>query len=230
MEDTTDFDERRAIRQQLRDLRKKKLEALESSTTANDRTRRRERVKKEEQTTVITETKSTKDSSQPGIQTKIEVNYSRTTVISDGPSENGVESEPNESEKTVEEESVSVENENSVEKPEPMENGTHFNVQVNGEKSPKEEEESEQVDSSPQEPSTQTETVETSESADAEPETKETPEEAEKDPPEEEMEEVELTPEVVAKMEDVDMLEKLVRLQLLIPVQLIVACVAVLGS
>lgn len=187
-------------------------------------------MKKEEQTTVITETKSTQDSSQPGIQTKIEVNYSRATVISNGPSENGVESEANESEKTVEEESVSVENENSVEEqPEQMENGTHFDVQVNGEKNPKEEE-SEQVDSSPQEQSTQTEPVETSESADAEPETKGTPEEAEKDPPEDEMEEVELTAEVVGKMEDVDMLEKLVRLQPLIPAQLIVAIIAVLGS
>ena len=127
MEDTTDFEERRAIRQQLRDLRKKKLDALESGTAISDRPRRRDRVKKEEQTTVITKTKSTEDSSQPGIQTKIEVNYSRTTVISGEPAENGIENGHAKSEKTEEEEVVSVENENPVEQqPDQVENGTQF--------------------------------------------------------------------------------------------------------
>ena len=85
--------------------------------------------------------------------------------------------------------------------------GLNFSVQVNGERSP-EQSKLEQVDSAP---SVETETVvEPSESTDAEADTKEAPEEIEKAPAEDETEEVELTPEVVAKMEDVDMLEKLV--------------------
>ena len=207
LEDTTDFEERREIRQQLRELRKKKLDALQSDSTANDRPRRRERVKKEEQSTVIKETKTSDvsdgDSSQrPATQTTIEVNYSRT-VITDGSTENGIENGHVESEKSVEEETVSVENENPVEEqPVEIEIGTQFSIQINGEKSGQDSEE-DQGETPPQELSTETETVvESSETVadDEEPQDKE-----------EETEEVELTPEVVEKMEDVDQLEKLVR-------------------
>jgi len=208
LEETTDFEERRAIRQKLRDLRKKKLDALESGSTADERPRRRERVKKEEQTTVITETKTADDSSQPAIQTKIEVNYSRT-VTTDGPTENGIENGHEESEKSVEEETVTVEDENPVEeKPVELKNGTQFSVQVNGEKS-LEDNEPEQVDSAPQQQSPESESVvESSETAGNDAEA-----DAEEAPKEDETEEVELTPEVVEKMEDLDMLERLVSSQ-----------------
>lgn len=211
MESTTDFEERREIRQQLRELRKKKLDALQSDTTANERPRRRERVKRDEQSTVITETKTTaisdSNSSQPA-QTTIEVNYSRT-VVTDGPSENGIENGHVESVKSVEEETVSVEDETPVEElPVEVEIGTQFTVQINGAKSPQDSEE-EQGMSAPQEISTETETVvETSETATDD-------KEEETDDKEEEMEEVELTPEVIEKIEDVDQLEKLVRLCML---------------
>ena len=206
MENTTDFEERREIRQQLRELRKKKLDALQSDT-ANERPRRRERVKREEQSSVITETKTTtvndSNSSQP-TQTTIEVNYSRT-VITEGPSENGIQNGHVESEKFVKEETVCVEDETPVEeKPVEVESGTKFTVQINGEKSPQDSEE-EQGPSEPQEISTETEiVVETSETATD-------GKEEETDDKEEEMEEVELTPEVIEKMEDVDQLENLVR-------------------
>lgn len=207
MENTTDFEERREIRQQLRELRKKKLDALQSDSTAIERPRRRERVKKEEQSTVITETKTTDvsngDSSQPPTtQTTIEVNYSRT-VITDGSMENGIENGHDESKKSVEDETVSVENENPVEEqPVEVEIGTQFSVQINGEKSARDSEEV-QGQSPPQELSTETETVvEPSETV------------ADNEEKEEETEEVELTPEVVEKMEDVDQLEKLVGLYL----------------
>lgn len=203
MENTTDFEERREIRQQLRELRKKKLDALQSDTTASERPRRRERVKREEQSTVITETKSVSDSnsSQPA-QTTIEVNYSRT-VVTEGPSENGVENGHVESVKSVEEETVSVEDETPVgEQPVEVESGTQFTVQINGEKSPQDSEEEQGV-SPPQEISTETDTVvESSETAS---------DSKEPEDNEEETEEVELTPEVIEKMEDVDQLEKLVR-------------------
>lgn len=160
-------------------------------------------MKKEEQRTVITETKTTEDSSQPAMQTKIEVNYSRT-VITDVPAENGIENGHAESEKSVEEESVSAEDENPVEEqPVEVENETQFSVQVNGEKS-LQDSEPEQVDSVPQELSMETETAESSETAgNAEAG-------AEEAPKEDETEEVELTPEVIEKMEDVDELERLV--------------------
>ena len=189
-------------------MRKKKLDALQSDTTANERPRRRERVKREEQSTVITETKTTaisdSNSSQPA-QTTIEVNYSRT-VVTDGPSENGIENGHVESVKSVEEETVSVEDETPVEElPVEVEIGTQFNVQINGGQSLQDSEE-EQGMSTPQEISTETETVvETSETATD-------GKEEETDDKEEEMEEVELTPEVIEKIEDVDQLEKLVRL------------------
>lgn len=203
MENTTDFEERREIRQQLRELRKKKLDALQSDTTASERPRRRERVKREEQSTVITETKSVSDSnsSQPA-QTTIEVNYSRT-VVTEGPSENGVENGHVESVKSVEEETVSVEDETPVEEqPVEVESGTQFTVQINGEKSPQDSKEEQGV-SPPQEISTETDTVvESSETAS---------DSKEPEDNEEETEEVELTPEVIEKMEDVDQLEKLVR-------------------
>lgn len=205
MENTTDFEERREIRQQLRELRKKKLDALQSDTTASERPRRRERVKREEQSTVITETKTTSvsdsNSSQPA-QTTIEVDYSRT-VVTEGPSENGVENGHVESVKSVEEETVSVEDETPVEEqPVEVESGTQFTVQINGEKSPQDSEEEQGV-SPPQEFSTETDTVvESSETAS---------DSKEPEDNEEETEEVELTPEVIEKMEDVDQLEKLVR-------------------
>lgn len=203
MENTTDFEERREIRQQLRELRKKKLDALQSDTTASERPRRRERVKREEQSTVITETKSVSDSnsSQPA-QTTIEVNYSRT-VVTEEPSENGIENGHVESVKSVEEETVSVEDETPVEEqPVEVESGTQFTVQINGEKSPQDSKEEQGV-SPPQEISTETDTVvESSETAS---------DSKEPEDNEEETEEVELTPEVIEKMEDVDQLEKLVR-------------------
>lgn len=205
MENTTDFEERREIRQQLRELRKKKLDALQSDTTASERPRRRERVKREEQSTVITETKTTSvsdsNSSQPA-QTTIEVDYSRT-VVTEGPSENGVENGHVESVKSVEEETVSVEDETPVEEqPVEVESGTQFTVQINGEKSPQDSEEEQGV-LPPQEFSTETDTVvESSETAS---------DSKEPEDNEEETEEVELTPEVIEKMEDVDQLEKLVR-------------------
>ena len=207
MENTTDFEERREIRQQLRELRKKKLDALQSDTTANERPRRRERLKREEQSSVITETKTTSvsdsNSSQP-TQTTIEVNYSRT-VVTEGPSENGIENGHVESEKYVEEETICVEDETPVEEqPVEVESGTNFTVQINGEKSPQDRGE-EQGLSEPQEISTETEiVVETSETATD-------GKEEDTEDKEEEMEEVELTPEVIEKMEDVDQLEKLVR-------------------
>lgn len=204
MEDTTNFEERREIRQQLRELRKKKLDALESDTTANERPRRK---KREEKSTVITETKTTEtkttsvsdgDSSQPpSTQTNIEVNYSRT-VITDGPSENGIENGH------VEEETVSVEDEkHAEEQPVEIDIGTQFSVQINGEKSTQDSEEEQGVSPPQIQISTETETVvESSETVadNKEPEDKE-----------EDTEEVELTPEVVEKMEDVDQLENLVR-------------------
>ena len=204
LENTTDFEERREIRQQLRELRKKKLDALQSDTTANERPRRRERLKREEQSTVITETKTTgesdSNSSQP-TQTTIKVNYSRT-VVTEGPSENGIENGHVESEKSVEEETVSVEEETPVEEqPVEVESGAQFTVQINGEKSPQDSE------VEPQEISTETETetvVDVSETATDS-------KEEETEYKEDEMEEVELTPEVIEKMEDVDQLEKLVR-------------------
>lgn len=203
LEDTTDFEERRAIRQQLRDLRKKKLDALESGTTAVDRPRRRERVKREEQTTVITETKADDDTSHPATQTKIEVNYS-CTVTTDGPAENGVRDEPKESK-------GSVENENSVEDETPSddlqgENGTQFSVEINGEKSPQDRK-PKQVDSTPQKQSSDSETV-TESSCTADAEAVSAAEEASN---EDQTEEVELTPEVVETIEDVDMLERLLK-------------------
>ena len=188
-------------------MRKKKLDALQSDSTANERPRRRERVKKEEQSTVITKTKTTDvsdgDSSQPPkTHTTIEVNYSRT-VIADGSAENGIENGHDESEKSAEEETVSVENKNPVEdQPVTVENGTQFSVQINGEQSSQDREE-EQRESQPEELTAETETVvEPSQTAadNQEPEAKE-----------EETEEVELTPEVIEKMEDVDQLEILVR-------------------
>lgn len=209
MENTTVFEERREIRQQLREVRKKKLDALQSDTTANERPRRRERVKREEQSTVITEMKTTgvsdSDTSQP-TQTTIEVNYSRT-VVTEGPSENGIENGHVESEKFVEEETVCVEDETPVERqPVEAESGTQFTVQINGEKSLQDSEE-EQGISAPQEISTETEiVVETSETA-----TDSKEEETGNKEDEEVEEEVELTPEVIEKMEDVDQLEKLVR-------------------
>ena len=207
MENTTDFEERREIRQQLRELRKKKLDALQSDTIANERPRRRERVKREEQSSVITETKTTSvsdsNASQP-TQTTIEVNYSRT-VITDGPSENGIENGHVESKKFVKEETVRVEDETPVEEqPVEVESGTKITVEINGEKSPQDSEE-EQGPSEPQEISTETEiVVETSETATDS-------KEEETEDKEDEMEEVELTPEVIEKMEHVDQLENLVR-------------------
>ena len=209
MENTTDFEERREIRQQLRELRKKKLDALESDTTANERPRRRERLKREEQSTAIKETKTTSvsdsNSTQP-TQTSIEVNYSRT-VVTKGPSENGIENGHVEREKFVKEETVCVADETPVEEqPVEVESGTQFTVQINGEKSPQDSEE-EQGISAPQETSKETKiVVETSESA-----TDGKGEETEDKEDEEEEEEVELTPEVIEKMEDLDQLEKLVR-------------------
>lgn len=188
-------------------MRKKKLDALQSDTTANERPRRRERVKREEQSTVITETKTTaisdSNSSQPA-QTTIEVNYSRT-VVTDEPSENGIENGHVESVKSVEEETVSVEDETPVEElPVEVEIGTQFSVQINGGQSLQDSEEELGI-LAPQEISTETETVvETSETATD-------GKEEETDDKEEEMEEVELTPEVIEKIEDVDQLEKLVR-------------------
>ena len=164
-------------------------------------------MKREEQSSVITETKATSvsdsNSSQP-TQTTIEVNYSRT-VVTEGPSENGIENGHVESEKLVEEETVCVEDETPVEEqPVEVESGTNFTVQINGEKSQQDSEE-EQGLSEPQEISTETEiVVETSETATD-------GKEEETEDKEEEMEEVELTPEVIEKMEDVDQLEKLVR-------------------
>ena len=214
LEDTTNFEERREIRQQLRELRKKKLDALESATTtANERPRRRERVKREEQSTVVTETKTTDGDSklEPStIQTKIEVNYSHT-VITDGPSENGIENGHVESENVVvEEETVSAKEENLVEEqPVEGESGTQFSVQINGEKSSQDKEEEEVVSAPQSELSTETETVQES----SETLTDDKPPEDN----EEETEEVELTPEVVEKMEDVDQLEKLVRMEYFLP-------------
>ena len=189
-------------------MRKKKLDALQSDTTANERPRRRERLKREEQSTVITETKTTgvsdSNSTQP-TQTTIEVNYSRT-VVTEGPSENGIENGHAESKKFVEEETVCVEDETQVEEqPVEVESGTQFTVQINGEKSLQDSEE-EQGISAPQEISTETKiVVETSETA-----SDGKGEEAE-EKEDEELEEVELTPEVIEKIDDIDQLEKLVR-------------------
>ena len=164
-------------------------------------------MRREEQSTVITETKTTgvsdSNSTQP-TQTTIEVNYSRT-VVTEGPSENGIENGNVESEKFVEKETVCVEDETPVEEqPVEAENGTQFTVQINGEKSPPDSQE-EQGISTPEEMSTETEiVVETSETA-----TDGKDEETEDQ--EEETEEVELTSEVIEKMEDVEQLEKLVR-------------------
>ena len=162
----------------------------------NERPRRRERVKKEEQATVISETKISNNSSQPTTQTKIEVNYSHT-VTSDGPNENDIEDGHKESERSAEEEKYSVEGETPVDEQQ-VKVGTQFSVEVNGEKSPQDRE------SAPQDQSTESETVvDYSEAAaDAEEETSK----------EDQTEDVELTPEVVNKIEDVDMLERLVRL------------------
>ena len=160
-------------------------------------------MKREEQTTVITETKTDDDTSHPATQTKIEVNYS-CTVTTDGPAENGVKDEPKERKS-------SVENENSVEDKTPVddqegENGTQFSVQINGEKSPQDSN-PKQVDSTPQEQSMDSEKVtESSSTAEAEAVT------AEGESNEDQTEEVELTAEVVETIEDVDMLERLVRL------------------
>lgn len=164
----------------------------------NERPRRRERLKKEEQTTVITETKIANSSSQPTTQTKGEVNYSHT-VTSDGPNENGIEEGHKESERSVEEEKYSVEGETPVEEQQ-VKVGTQFNMQVNGEKSP------EDGEPAPQDQSTESKTVleHSKAAANAEEETSK----------EDQTEDVELTPEVVEKIEDVDTLERLVRLLL----------------
>lgn len=207
MEETTNFEERREIRQKLRELRKKKLDALESATTtANERPRRRDRVKREEQTTIITETKTTTgDSLEPStVQTKVEVSYSHT-VATDEPSENGLENGHVESENVVEEETVSAKEENVVEEqPVEGESAAQFSIEINGEKSSQDKDEEEVVPTPQSELSTDTETVEKSS------------EKVNEDEPaqdnEEEVEEVELTPEVIEKMEDLDQLEKLVRM------------------
>ena len=209
MEETTNFEERREIRQKLRELRKKKLDALESATTtANERPRRRDRVKREEQTTIITETKTTTgDSLEPStVQTKVEVSYSHT-VATDEPSENGLENGHVESENVVEEETVSAKEENVVEEqPVEGESAAQFSIEINGEKSSQDKDEEEVVPTPQSELSTDTETVEKSSEKVIEDEPAQDNEE------EEEVEEVELTPEVIEKMEDLDQLEKLVRM------------------
>lgn len=204
LEDTTNFEERREIRQKLRELRKKKLDALESATTAaNERPRRRDRVKREEQTTIITETKTTSgDSLEPStVQTKVEVSYSHT-VATDEPSENGIENGHVESESVVEEETVSAKEENPVEEqPGEGESAAQLSIEINGKKSFQDKDE--EVVLAPQsELSTETETVEKSSETVNE-------DEPPQDNEEEEVEEVELTPEVIEKMEDLDQLEKL---------------------
>ena len=197
MEDTTDFDERRAIRQQLRELRKKKLDALESSPSMTDRPRRRERVRKEEQITVTTETNTVDGySSERKTQTKIETNH-KCEVITDGLAENdkngltgnGIE---NGNQDTTSAVTDVCQNENEVK----------HDIKINRDEKPLNSELEEVVSVAQELPKENEMAInESSETSDKELEK----------PEEEETEEVELTPEVVEKIEDIDMLEKLVR-------------------
>ena len=197
MEDTTDFDERRAIRQQLRELRKKKLDALESSPSMTDRPRRRERVRKEEQITVTTETNTVDGySSEQKTQPKIETNH-KCEVITDGLAENdknglignGIENGNQDTTSAVTDVS---QNENEVK----------HDIKINRDEKPLDSELEEVVSVAQELPKENEMAInESSETSDKELEK----------PEEEETEEVELTPEVVEKIEDIDMLEKLVR-------------------
>ena len=198
MEDTTDFEERRAIRQQLRELRKKKLDALESSPSMNERPRRRERIRKEEKTFVITETNTTDNSSLPTTRAKMEVNYS-CTVTTNGPAENGhVENGIQDGENVFAEADTCVK-----EQPVKHENETEVDVNIKRDTNPQENEPEQLVVSVPQEQPSESEAVDkSSEMVNSE----------EKDPAKDQTDEVDLTPEVVEKIEDIDMLEKLVSL------------------
>lgn len=197
LEDTTDFDERRAIRQQLRELRKKKLDALESSPSMTDRPRRRERVRKEEQITVTTETNTVDGySSEQKTQTKIETNH-KCEVITDGLAENdknglignGIE---NGNQDTTSAVTDVCQNENEVK----------HDIKINRDEKPLNSELEEVVSVAQELPKKNEMAInESSETSDKELEK----------PEEEETEEVELTPEVVEKIEDIDMLEKLLK-------------------
>ncbi|XP_029205050.2 smoothelin-like [Acropora millepora] len=197
LEDTTDFDERRAIRQQLRELRKKKLDALESSPSMTDRPRRRERVRKEEQITVTTETNTVDGySSEQKTQTKIETNH-KCEVITDGLAENdknglignGIENGNQDTTSAVTDVS---QNENEVK----------HDIKINRDEKPLDSELEEVVSVAQELPKENEMAInESSETSDKELEK----------PEEEETEEVELTPEVVEKIEDIDMLEKLLK-------------------
>lgn len=197
LEDTTDFEERRAIRQQLRELRKKKLDALESSPSMNERPRRRERIRKEEKTTVITETNTTDNSSLPTTRAKMEVNYS-CTVTTNGPAENGhVENGIQDGENVFAEADTCVK-----EQPVKHENETEVDVNIKRDTNPQENEAEQLVVSVPQEQPSESEAVDkSSEMVNSE----------EKDPAKDQTDEVDLTPEVVEKIEDIDMLEKLLK-------------------
>ena len=195
MEDTTDFDERRAIRQQLRELRKKKLDALESSPSMTDRPRRRERIRKEEQVTVTTETNTIDGySSELNTQTKTEANH-KCEVIADGQAENDENGPTGNGIENGDQDKI-------VTDICQHENKAKLDVQMNRDEKSLNSELNEVV-SVPQEQPKENEMVinESSETSDKEMEK----------PEEEQTEEVELTPEVVEKIEDIDMLEKLVR-------------------
>ena len=216
LEETSDFDQRREIRQKLRDIRKKKLDALQSDTIVNERPRRRERVKREEQTTVITTTTTTSgvnehDSTQPAtVGSKIEVNYSRM-VITEGNSENEVENGDVEGGKYNEEKSC-AEDETVVEEQVSEVSASQFfsPAPVNGE--------SDSTDNNTQ-PEKPEHELQSNESVSQEREllndnesevTEESNMEEDVREEEEEEEEVVLTPQVVEKIDDVDQLEKLV--------------------
>ncbi|KAK2556164.1 hypothetical protein P5673_021749 [Acropora cervicornis] len=195
LEDTTDFDERRAIRQQLRELRKKKLDALESSPSMTDRPRRRERARKEEQITITTEMNTVDGySSEQKTQTKIETNH-KCEVITDGLAENdkngltgnGIE---NGNQDTTSAVTDICQNENEFK----------HDIKINRDEKPLHNEIEEVVSVAQELPKENEMAInESSETSDKELEK----------PEEEETEEVELTPEVVEKIEDIDMLEKL---------------------
>lgn len=197
MEDTTDFDERRAIRQQLRELRKKKLDALESSPSMTDRPRRRERIRKEEQITVTTETNTVDGySSEQKTKTKIEANH-KCEVITDGLVENGENGLAGNGIDNGDQDTTSALTDSCQ-----HENEVKHDIRLNRDEKPLNSE-FEEVVSVAQELPKENDMVinESSETSDKEIEKAE----------EEQTEEVELTPEVVEKIEDIDMLEKLVR-------------------
>ena len=127
LEETEDFDERREIRQKLRELRKKRLAAVETGTpTITDRERRREErrrqreqgneenngpteTRREEKTTTIDVVSSGETENNAAVKSfQLSVSTTQTTVVENGAVNGSAEEKESEDREDVE---VSAENE-----------------------------------------------------------------------------------------------------------------------